>query len=218
MERILVNFLHAGSSALMLSLAYLFPEFWYVSLFALTPFLWRAIKTRLGDTIIMGSLLATAYFMVVSPLLSSGVFETLLLNLLGLNILFVLFGVIVNQSGKKIGLNAVLIAVLWLPLEYGLKTWTDFGLIFAISEANPVVLIKIGSLFGLLMISFVIVLVNTLILYFISFAINALTASENPFKGAKNNAITFTNDIFVFESQYFSHNGRAPPPWYGITF
>jgi len=40
------NFLFAGSSAFLLLCANLFPDFWYLSFFALTPFLWRIVKVE----------------------------------------------------------------------------------------------------------------------------------------------------------------------------
>jgi hypothetical protein len=59
------------------------------------------------------------------------------------------------------GINAVVIALLWVPLEYGLTRLSNLNNIFLFPETNSVPLLKISSLFGVLMVSFVVVFVNS---------------------------------------------------------
>ena len=40
----LVDFIYGGSSALLLSLAHIFGDLWFISFFALVPFLWRIFQ------------------------------------------------------------------------------------------------------------------------------------------------------------------------------
>ena len=48
------SFMFAGTSALLLLVANLFPHYWYVSFFALTPFLYRIIKASPGESLRLG--------------------------------------------------------------------------------------------------------------------------------------------------------------------
>jgi hypothetical protein len=160
--RLLESFLCAGSSALLISAAHLYPEFWFVSLFALIPFLWRAIRVSLFESIILGGLLAASYCFVSFRVESWAAPGAFLFTLVGLIVLFALYGTVVNRIKKYIGFNVIFIAVLWLPVEYALSHYAGLGNLLALSTGESSLLL--GSLFGMLMISFVIVLVNSLIL------------------------------------------------------
>ncbi len=164
--RLLESFLCAGSSALLISVAHLYPEFWFVSLFALIPFLWRAIRVSLFESIILGGLLAASYSFVAFRLESWATPGAFLFTLVGLIALFALYGTIVNRIKKHLGFNVIFIAVLWLPVEYALSHYAGLENLFTLSpdKTGLPVLLRIGSLFGMLMISFIIVLVNSLIL------------------------------------------------------
>lgn len=61
----LEDFLYAGSSALILSLAHIYPAYWYVSLFALLPFLWRLTRANLSESVVLGIILAGCYAFLV---------------------------------------------------------------------------------------------------------------------------------------------------------
>jgi hypothetical protein len=217
--RFLENFLCAGSSALLISGAHLYPEFWFVSLFALIPFLWRAIRVSLFESIILGGLLATSYSFVA---LRSELWATpgaLLFTLVGLNALFALYGTIVNRIKKHLGFNVIFIAALWLPVEYALSHYAGLESFFASSPDKtgwPVktglpVLLRIGSLFGLLMISFIIVLVNSLILIIIRQAAQALLSGGRfPIRDDKRPYPPF-KEILLERHWYYFPDVRAPP-------
>ena len=162
--RLLESFLCAGSSALLISVAHLYPEFWFVSLFALIPFLWRAIRVSLFESIILGGLLAASYSFVSFRFESWATPGAFLFTLVGLIVLFALYGTVVNRIKKYIGFNVIFIAVLWLPVEYALSHYAGLGNLFAQSTGESSLMLRIGSLFGMLMISFIIVLINSLIL------------------------------------------------------
>lgn len=209
--RVLESFLCAGSSALLISFAHLYPEFWFVALFALIPFLWRAIKTSLFESILLGGLLATSYCFVAFPIGSWATPGTFLFKLLGLNVLFVLYAIVVNRIKKHIGFNAIFIAALWLPLEYALSHYAGLGNLFAISANESSLLLRIGSLFGLLMVSFVVVLVNTLILIFFKHVVEALSSKATfPVKDAKRAYLPF-KEILLEKRWYYFSAPRAPP-------
>jgi len=211
--RLLESFVCAGSSALLITFAHFYPDFWFVSLFALIPFLWRAIKVSLGESIILGALLAIAYCFVAFRFESWAAPGTLLLKFTGLIVLFAFYASLVNRIKNHIGFNVIFIATLWLPLEYALSHYAGLENLFALSpdKTGLPVLLRIGSLFGLLMISFIIVLINSLILIVLRQVVQALLScgtlsisddkrSYPPFK-----EILFERRWFLFPDV------RAPP-------
>lgn len=163
-DRLIESFLCAGSSALLIAVVHLHPQFWMLSLFALVPFLWRATKVGVGESVILGALLAASYGFVAfanTLWLEPGVF---LFQLVGLIVVFTLYAVTVNRIVAHAGFNVCLIAASWLPLEYVLRSYINGGGFFVLSGADSMLVTRIASLFGLLVVSFVVVLVNSLIL------------------------------------------------------
>ncbi len=61
---LLVHFICAGTSALILSIAHIHPEYRLISLFALLPFLWRLNRANLLGSILLGVILAVCYIFV----------------------------------------------------------------------------------------------------------------------------------------------------------
>jgi apolipoprotein N-acyltransferase len=158
------NSLFAGSSALILSLSHLYPELKFLAIIALVPFLWRLIKINFADSVILGFSLGSLFVIGTSlaeTWLSPMAFTA---RFLCLSLIFALFALGVNRVKKHLGLNPVFIALLWLPLEYFLKNYAHLGFIFSPGSTDSGFLFGIGSLFGLLMVSFFIVLINSLIL------------------------------------------------------
>jgi apolipoprotein N-acyltransferase len=158
------SFLFAGGSALLLLLARLSPHFWYLSLFALTPFLYRIITSspqkspRLGFLFglsffgaYLGHSLVTAPF-VHSPTLAAG------------TLLFSLFGWAIGWSRERWGFSASVAALLWTGLEIGLLRFGFAGGILAESGFSDPFLQGLVSLFGFLTVSALIVIVNSLLI------------------------------------------------------
>lgn len=207
----LEDFLYAGSSALILSLAHIYPAYWYVSLFALLPFLWRLTRANLSESVILGIILAGCYaFLVfigeimVSP-------WTFLFKLFFLSLIFSIFGIAVNRIKRYIGFNAILIAFLWLPLEYALSHYAHLGSIFTFSETDSTLLIRFGSLFGMLLVSFVVVLINSLILVVLKHVVQALRSRATfPAKEDKRLYPSF-KEIILQRRWYYFPDVRDPP-------
>lgn len=209
--RLLVHFVCAGTSALILSIAHIHPEYWFLSLFALVPFLWRLNRTTLAGSILLGVILAGCYAFVAftgEALVTPGIF---FLNLLLLSLVFSIFGIAVNRVKRYIGFNPVFIAALWLPLEYVLTHYTALGSIFSLSNAGSGFVVRFGSLFGFLMVSFGIVFINSLILVLIE---------HIGHEAASNTGFTFAEEkkyYLVFETiaparrQCYFSEPRAPP-------
>lgn len=209
--RFLNHFLCAGSSALILSIAHIYPEYWFVSLFALVPFLWRLNRVSLSGSIVLGIILASCYTFVAFTgeiLVAPSAF---LFKLFCLSLIFSIFGITVNRVRKHIGFNPVFIAALWLPLEYILTHSTSLGNIFALSNISSGFMVRFASLFGFLMLSFSIVLINSLILMFIEH-IGRRVFSKGKIRFAKEKQWyrQFKN-IIIFKRWYHFLDPRAPP-------
>ena len=210
-SRIIEGFSFAGSSALLLSVAHLYPKFWYLSLLALIPFLWRTVRATLFESVVIGSLLATSYCLVAVPITAWVDPADFFRKLCILNALFVLYAVTVNRLARLIGFNAVLTALLWLPIEYALSNYADLGIIFAFSETDSTILIRIGSLFGVLMVSFAVVLINSLV-YLSIRRIAQTTTSRSDVCVDGSESRGFTSEILIFERHYsYDADARAPP-------
>ena len=209
--KLLVHFICAGSSALILSIAHIHPEYWFISLFAMVPFLWRLNRTTLSGSILLSVILAGCYAFVVYTdrvLVAPGSF---LLNLLLLSLVFSIFGIAVNRIKSYIGFSPVFIAALWLPLEYVLTNYTALGSIFSLSNAGSGFVVRFASLFGFLMISFCIVLINSLILMLLQHAyLKGYSNSKFRFSKEKSYRFHFEN-ILPLRNWYYILNPRAPP-------
>lgn len=204
-------FLFAGSSALLLSLAHVRSEFWFVSLFALVPFLWRAVKASLSESIVLGGLLAISYSLVTVPVALWVSPDGLPLKLLVLGTLFTLYAVGVSRASMCFGFNAVLIAFLWLPVEYVLSHYAHLGDIFALSEVNSSLFIRIGSLFGMLIVSFAVVLVNSLLIVALECVVRVPSASARFSDQGKRRPDPATEIVVCLLHLQLPCVPRAPP-------
>mgnify|MGYP005640733597 CR=1 FL=1 len=210
-QRFLNHFLCAGSSALILSIAHTFPQYWFISLFALIPFLWRTIKVSLVDSIILGVVLASCYTTVTYPgeILIAPLkfcFRFFLLNLV-----FVSLGAAVNILKGFIGFSPIFTATLWLPFEYILIHYAGLGNIFIFANNGSGFVIRVASLSGILMVSFSIVLINSLILKFIEYIGVKIIASDNDILIKSKNYYIHFKEIVIARYCCYSIDPRAPP-------
>jgi apolipoprotein N-acyltransferase len=82
---------------------------------------------------------------------------------------------------------------------------------FAFSDADCTVLIRMGSLFGMLMVSFLVVLINSLILILLKRVVQALT-SRATFPGEDDTKPYFYfKEIVLQKRWYCTPSPRAPP-------
>ena len=204
-------FLCAGTSALFLSVLHLYPAYWFISLFALIPILWQLSKANLPQSIILGILLGVCYAFVI---FSGSLFISpwnYLFNLFNLCLIFSLFCIAVSIVKKYTGFNPVFTAALWLALEYTLTHDPVLGNILTLPETDSGFLTRFGSLFGVLMVSFLIVLINSLILIVIKQVADALgTGVSFLIKADKKSNLPFKQTIIERHWCYFPEP-RAPP-------
>ena len=205
------SFIFAGSSALLLLFANLFPDYWYFSFLALVPFLLKIIKASPGESLRLGVLLGLSFFSVsvadsiaISPLPSA-------LKLLSGTGLFALFGWTVGWARNRWGFNPSIVAVLWVGLEIGLVKLGFASGIFGKAEFSHPFLHGLVGLFGFLVASAVIVLLNSLLVLAI---IKTLELTRPKGKALKRNERIwqppFTRNFFA-EKVYIVPEGRAPP-------
>lgn len=187
------SFIFAGSSALLLLIANLFPHYWYVSFFALTPFLYRIIRITCGErsrttpseSLRLGFLFGLSFFAVslVDTRITSP-FPSVLMLLFGTG-LFALFGWAVGWARNRWGFYPSLVALLWVGVELGLvklgmnqngsylSVASGIGIPEAEGQArfsHPLVVSEANlffhalvGLFGFLTVSAIIVLFNSLL-------------------------------------------------------
>lgn len=205
------SFLCAGSSALLISVAHAYPELWFFSLFALVPFLWRAIRVSLLEAGVLGGMLGLSYAFVATPIESWTSLGASVLTLVSLTFLFAIYGIVVNRIKKSLGFNAIFIAALWLPLEYAISHSANLGSLIAVAPDESGLLFRFGSLFGLLMVSFVIIVVNALILISVGRIVRALR-SRHPHSTPGNYRVSAPPEQHLPErSWYCFPDVRAPP-------
>jgi apolipoprotein N-acyltransferase len=205
------SFLFAGSSALLLSVANRFPDYWYFSFFALTPFLYRIIKATPVESLRLGFIFGLSFF-GASATGSAGISPFItIIRLLAGTALLGFFGWTVGWARQRWGFNPSLVAVLWVGLEMGLA---NLGLgveLFGETAFSQPFLHGLVGLFGLLAASAVIVLLNSLLALAIT---KAVKAARTGVRRASESVRTW-DLLFAFnfstQKAYLVPEGRAPP-------
>lgn len=209
------NFLFPGSSALLLLVANLFPHYWYISFFALIPFLYRIIKLGALGSLQLGLVFGFSFFAIyklsdffAAPLLTG------LTAALGA-VLFALFGWAAARAKEKFGFNPLFIALLWVGLELCLL---KLG-VFSVGAGSPrPFLIEtpayfhgLSVLFGFLAVSFVIVLVNSLLVFAIEKTVS-LAKARGPGVWVNESVWDLAPIPGLFAQKvYFTPQTRGPP-------
>ncbi len=206
-----LSFLCAAGSAILLSFAHVFGELWFISLFALVPFLWRLCHVNLRGAVSLGMMLAT--FFVCATSVSDLIFapKVFLLKLLSLNIAFALFALVVHRARKHLGFDPLFIALLWFPMEYVLIHYAHLGAIFSISNSGSSLMIGFCSLFGILLGSLVIVLGNSLLLLILRY-VGQWIFSHNEFLiESDNKSYSLFDEVILERRRYYFPDVRDPP-------
>lgn len=206
------SFIFAGGSALLLLIANLLPHYWHFSLFALTPFLFRIIKSTPAESLRLAFLLGLSFFgawtvnsLVNSPLVSS-------LKLLSGTALFALFGWSVGWARQRWGFNPSLVAVLWVGLEIGVVKLGFSGGVLGEAEFSHPFLCSLIGLFGFLAVSAVIVLLNALLVLAFTKTLERASSSKIAAAGDDETKVFFSITRNLFSGKfYLVPEGRAPP-------
>ncbi len=206
-----LSFLCAAGSAILLSFAHVFGELWFISLFALVPFLWRLCHVNLRGAISLGMMLAT--FFVCATSMSDLIFapKIFLLKLLSLNIAFALFALAIHRARKAFGFDPLFIALLWFPMEYALIHYAHLGAIFSISNSSSSLTIGFCSLFGILLASLVIVLGNSLILLILRHVRRWILLDKDLLTASDKESYPLIDEVLLERCRYYFPDVRAPP-------
>ena len=205
------SFLYAGSSALLLLLAALFPTYWYLSSIALVPFLYRIIRAGLFEALRLGFLLGLAYFSVSSVDLLLIAPLTALLKIFGGTLVFSLFGLAVGLARRKWGFNPFVVALLWVGFEFALiKLGVVGGFFESVSLSSPF-LHGLAALFGFLIVSVVIVLAASLFVLALDKVIKLAGARSRSVAPGRSSWVVDPASYFCFRQVYLVPEGRGPP-------
>jgi hypothetical protein len=205
------QFVFAGSTALLIGAAHLNPRLWFLTLFGLIPFLWRVARASPRGSVVLGILLGISYgflFRAGAPLFGTGSVDRLLVFAL----LFGPYSLLVNQIIRHSGRNVIFLAASWLPVEYVLTCLCPAGCLFSLRETDSAFLLRICSLFGVLAVSFLIVLANVLILLLTEYLTRRRLACRGSFSDwSCPSFLPYRCPPFVLRAVHTSHP-RAPPP------
>jgi hypothetical protein len=205
------SFLFAGMSALLLLLASLFSEYSFLSLIALTPFLFRISKADVSESMRLGFLLGLAFLAVT--LADSLVTDPLsaMLKLLYGTALFTLFAWTLWKARTAFGFNPIITALIWAGFELAaVKLGLVRGLLgsadFSIQHLSGLVV-----LFGFIIVSFIIVLLNSLLLIAVEKAVSLARARGTAScESGRIWDLYFSPGLFV-QKYYLVPDVRGPP-------
>ena len=205
------DLLFAGTSAFLLLVIKILPGYWYISFFALVPFLYRIIEAtparamRLG--FFLGICFIPVYFadaLIISPIIG-------IIRMMGATALFALFGWVVGLSRQRWGFNPLVVAFIWVgfelaSVELGFASCPLGAAGFTLPFSSG-----IAVLISLLAVSFFVVLANSLILILIKYFAKKLLSNDNPLP-ENTYKFNFPRKEFIYSKCWYNFLiPRAPP-------
>jgi hypothetical protein len=205
------SFIFAGGSAFLLLLATLFPDYWYVSFFALTPFLYRIMKARPRECLRLGFIFGLSFFglSVVDSLITSPLPSVL--KLLSGTALFALFAWTLGWTRQRWGFNPFILVFLWVGLEMGLVKLGFVGGLLGEAEFSQPFLHGLVVLFGFLTISAIIVLFNSLLALAIVKTLRVTRPRRRTVQEDARILDLFSTSGLFAQRVYLVPESRAPP-------
>jgi len=195
----------------MFAFAHVHPELWFLSFIALVPFLWRLCHVNRLQAAALGVILATTYVIATSSADLLDTPQAFLFKLGLLNVAFAIFGFAINRVRKHLGFNPLFIALLWFPLGFVLVQYTDVEGFFYQSHGSLHLVSGFGSLLGILIWSFIIILGNSLIVIFArDFLRKLFRRSKYRSQNDRQLLLQFAAPLFN-RHWYCVPNRRAPP-------
>ena len=175
------DFLYGGSSALLLLFINLFDSYWFLCFVALLPLIVRLSRASMFSAIRTGILFGFCYLVTASL---NSIHVTPLLTCLkifaGLVLILILSG-LTTWIRKRFGFNPLILAVFWAFLDYGLDgLGITPGILGRIPLSVPI-FGAISTLFGFVIVSFIIVLANSLLLLAIEKIVGSIKTIRKDF-------------------------------------
>jgi len=205
------SFTFAGASACLLLVARLFPDYWYLSLIALLPFLVRVYRASAKEALRLGFLLGFTFFLVsglntlpLTPFLS-------IAKILAGAALFAAFGCAVGWTRQRWGFNPTIVALLWVGFELSLTRLGFVSSMLGEAEFSGPFFHGLAALFGFLIISFIVVLCNSLIVAAIDKAISLVKTRRFVRSVGERTWPLYSPNGFFAQKFYLVPEGRGPP-------
>ena len=196
---------------MMLFLAHSEAHLWWVLLFALIPFLWGVMRATLWEAVAQGVLLAACFSVLAYPSGTAADMAPFATTLFTLTLGLTLYAVLVNRIKRYVGVNAVFIAASWLPVEYLLTHVLGLGRCFALATTEPSCLFRAASLFGLLLVSFVVLLVNTITLVILRYLAQKLFGPAPASEHSERSYFSLLGEAVPYRPPYLLPDVRSPP-------
>lgn len=158
------DFLYAGTSALLLLIINLFESYWFICFVALLPLIIRLSRASMLSAVRTGFLFGLSFLLTVSiDSIAAAPLLTAVKVFAGLVLIVALAGA-TGWIRKRYGFNPVFLAVFWAFLDYGLDgLGITPGILGKVPPSIPI-FGAISTLFGFVIVSFIIVLANSLLL------------------------------------------------------
>ncbi len=214
------DYIFAGSSAFLLLVANLFPDYWFVSFFALTPFLYRIVKATPSGSLRLGFLFGLLFFgglvvdsLMISPLLS-------LVKLFCGTALSTLFAWTLGWARERWGFNPFILLFLWVGLQMGLMrlgmnqngSYPGFeGGLLGEARFSHSFFGGLVTLFGSLMVSAIIVLLNSLLVLAIVKILQVARHRGKTVQEDERISSLFCTPGLFSQRVYLVPESRAPP-------
>lgn len=194
-------------------IAVFFPDYWYLSFIALIPFLGKIVNAAPRAAFRLGFFFGATFFSVsLAESFLSAPFLTLVQLAFGVT-LFAVFGWGVGWIKERWGFNPLFIAALWVGFELALmKMGFARGLLDApvLALASPF-FHGLAILFGSLVISFVVVLFNSLLVLAVEKVLLLIKARPAVVPESDEIWSFSPGHSFLAQKVYLVPAGRAPP-------
>jgi apolipoprotein N-acyltransferase len=205
------DFIFAGTSAVLLLIANLFSSYWYFCFLALLPLIYRISRASLISSIRLGFLFGFSFscILAINPLIISPLATAL--KIIPAVLVFTLFAGSVGWIRLRYGFNPVLVAVLWAGFEFGLVNLGFYEGLFGQAKFSLPVFSAISTIFGFIIISFIIVLANSLIILAIEKVVSFIKESDTTLRPEALDWYIGGPCRAPGENLYLIPESRAPP-------
>ncbi|MCJ7792851.1 MAG: hypothetical protein MUP45_02650, partial [Candidatus Marinimicrobia bacterium] len=186
-------------------------SYWYFSFIALFPFLWKVNRASAKEAFRLGFLLGLTFFTFWSLDSFSLAPVSTILKILGGTLLFALWGWGVGLAKQFFGFNPIIVSGLWVFFELALiKLGYTSGLLTHSTPTTPFVL-RLVTLFGFGIISFIVVLLNSLLIKAIEYAAKVFKARTIEFSKSELTWDFVKNCHFPSQRFFLIPQLRGPP-------
>ncbi|UCD95563.1 MAG: hypothetical protein JSU69_05800 [Candidatus Zixiibacteriota bacterium] len=205
------DFVFAGLSTFLLLIAASFRTHWYLCFIALMPFIYRAGRASVLSSLRLGLLFGISFFVTsgIDSAITAG--ASVSLRIVSGVFLFAIFAGCLAWVRRRLGFNLILFALLWAAFEFVLiKLGFIHGLFGDLKFTVPF-FAALGTVFGFVIVSFVIVLTNLLLALAIEKAIAQVKKARVVVYSDKRTWGWQLRNKFRIENLYLVPESRAPP-------